>query len=127
MILLDENIIANQVQLLRRQGVHCRHVGHDFESEGIADDNILPVLHRLRQPTFFTRDLGLYARSLCHPGYCLICLDVDESNVAAFVRGVLRHRSFNTASARMGRVLRVNTELIRVWRRHASAEQLTAL
>jgi hypothetical protein len=87
-MLLDENIIVSQVQLLRSQGVRCRHVGHDFESQGIQDDNILPVLHRLRRPTLFTRDLGLYGRLLCHPNYCIVCLEVRESDVATFARRV---------------------------------------
>ena len=85
-ILLDENIIVDQVDRLRRRRIRCRHIGHDFEPQGIHDDNILPVLHRLRPPTLLTRDLGLYRRSICHPHYCIICLQVRELDVAAPAR-----------------------------------------
>ena len=122
-ILLDENIIVDQVDRLRRRRIRCRHIGHDFEPQGIQDDNILPVLHRLRPPTLLTRDLGLYRRSICHPNYCIICLQVRELDVAAPARLVLRQPVFSTAARRMGLVVKVNVTLIHIWERHARGER----
>jgi len=33
----------------------CRVVGQDIARLSIADDNLIVLLHRLEQPTFFTR------------------------------------------------------------------------
>lgn len=107
-----------------RAGVKLRHVGHDFQRQGIKDDNILPVLHRLRRPTLFTRDLRLYRRQLCHPNYCLVCLEVRERNAADFIRRFLRVPAFRTAASRMGIVVKVTSEGFHVWRRNRSHEEL---
>jgi hypothetical protein len=126
-ILLDENIIADQAALLRRRRVHLRHVGHDFARQGIQDDDIIPLLHRLRRPTLFTRDLGLYRPRFCHPNYCIACLEVGEAEVADFVRTFLRTPGLTTAAERLGTVARVSRGAIRTWRRGSSSEGMIAL
>ena len=60
------------------------------------DDEIVPLLQRERRPTFFTRDDDFYDRSLCHPRYCIAYLAVTKSEVATFVRRLLRHAALNT-------------------------------
>jgi len=55
---------TSQPQLLGRYAV--RHVGYDLGRQGMQDEEIMPFLHRLRRPTFFTRDLDFYAPSLCY-------------------------------------------------------------
>jgi hypothetical protein len=37
-------------------------------------EEIIPLLHSLRQPTFFTRDRGFYRPGLLHSAYCLVYL-----------------------------------------------------
>ena len=93
MNILDENILASQRQ-------------------------IIPLLHSLRRPTFFTRDLGFYERNLCHPQYCLVCMAVGQYEAAAFARRLLRHPEFDTQARRMGTVIRVSRGGLRVWRLH---------
>lgn len=127
MILLDENIVSDQADLLRRRRVHFRHIGHDFLPQGIQDDDILSVLHRLRRPTLFTRDLRLYRPDLCHDGYCIVCLDVGRSQVAEYVRILLRTPQYATAAGRMGIVATISPAVIRAWRRHAGSETFHAL
>jgi hypothetical protein len=70
-------------------------------------EEIIPLLHRLRQPTFFTRDHGFYHPALLHAGYCLVYLEVGADEAAEYIRRLLRHRVFRTRSQRMGRIVRV--------------------
>ena len=54
MLLLDENVPAHQRQLLLERRVHFRVIGVDIASAGTADENLMPLLHQLAQPTFFS-------------------------------------------------------------------------
>jgi hypothetical protein len=120
--ILDENIIESQRQLLRRWGIAVRHVGYDLGRQGMQDEEIMPFLHRLRQPTFFTRDLDFYAPSLCHRRYCLVYMAVKKDEVALFVRRFLRHAEFDTAAKRLGAVIRVSHVGLAAWRLHTEQE-----
>lgn len=122
MNILDENIRSDQRELLRRYRIAARQIGHDIAQKGIKDQAIIPFLHQLRRPTFFTRDRDFYDRHLCHPGYCLVWLDVDRSQVADYVRRVLRHTRLNTQVKRMGTVIRASSAGLHIWRRHGEAE-----
>ena len=75
MNLLDENVPSDQRDLLRTRGIHCRVIGQDVAQLSIGDDNILALLHRLKQPTLFTRDEHFFKRRLCHPSYGLVLLN----------------------------------------------------
>jgi hypothetical protein len=74
MNLLDENIIENQREILRRSGIAIRQVGYEVAHPGIKDHDIIPLLHSLRRTTFFTRDVNFYKRSLRHNNYYLVFL-----------------------------------------------------
>ena len=77
MIILDENIIASQRLPLRKWRIRFMQIGKETGRQGMKDlDEIIPLLHLSRRPTFFTHDLGFFDHSLCHNGYALICLDV---------------------------------------------------
>jgi hypothetical protein len=122
MNILDEDIRADQRELLRRHRIATRQIGHDIAQKGMKDQAIFPFLHQLRRPTFFTRDRGFYDRRLCHPGYCLVWLDVDKYLVGDYVRRVLRHSRLNTQAKRMGTVIRVSSAGLHIWRRHGEEE-----
>jgi hypothetical protein len=64
--ILDETIIDSQRQRLWHWRIAIRHMGYDVGRQGMKDQEILTLLHRLRRPTFFTRDEDFYARHLCH-------------------------------------------------------------
>ena len=96
-----------------------RHMGYDVGRQGMKDQEILALLHRLRRPTFFTRDEDFYARHLCHARYGLVYLAVAKDEVAPFVRRLLRHREFDTVAKRMGTVVRVSHVDLSLWRLHA--------
>jgi len=120
MILLDENIPEDQCQLLRKWRFRIRQIGQGVGRQGMKDEErIVPLLHKLDRPTFFTRDLGFFDLDRCHDGYCLVCLNVSQKDVARFVRRFLRHPSFDTKAKRMGAVIRVNPTGLTVWRLNA--------
>ena len=108
MNILDENIIASQRQQLRSWRIRVRQVGVDLARKGLQDEEIIPLLHHLRRPTFFTRDRGFYRREICHQQYSLVCLEVVPEEVAIFVRRVLRHPRLNTQAKRLGTVVRAS-------------------
>jgi hypothetical protein len=122
MNILDEDIRADQRDLLQQHRIAVRQIGHDVAHNGIKDQQILSFLHQLRRPTFFTRDRGFYDHRLCHPGYCLVWLDIDKREVGDYVRRVLRHPRLNTQAKRMGTVIRVSSVGLHIWRRDSEAE-----
>ncbi|MDT7896900.1 MAG: hypothetical protein RRB24_02465 [Armatimonadota bacterium] len=116
MIILDEQIPDSQRRRLLDWGFHVWQIGWDIGHAGMDDvGQVLPLLHSLRQPTFFTLDLGFYHRRFCHDRYCLVVLDVADTQVAEFVRKFLRHPLFRTKAKRMGKVVLLTTEGIRWW------------
>ena len=123
MNVLDENIPDSQRQVLRNWRIRARQIGHDVGRQGMKDEDIIPLLHRLRSVTFFTRDLGFYQRSLCHKNYCLVCLSVGQYETASFIRQFLRHPAFNTETKRMGKVIRVGHVAIQTWKLNTEAEE----
>jgi hypothetical protein len=116
--ILDENIPRNQRELLISWRVSIRQIGYDTGRKGIQDDEIIPLLHQLRRPTFFTRDSDFFDRRWCHQRYCLVYMDVDKYEAALFVRWVLRHPELNTQAKRMGAVIRVSRRGLSLYRSH---------
>jgi hypothetical protein len=123
MNILDENIIDNQRRQLKSWRVSVRQIGYEIGRKGMKDREIIPFLHQLSHPTFFTRDDGFYERKLCHTGYCLVYLDVRKEEVATFARRVLRHRAFKTKAQRMGKVIRASHIGLSVWNLYAEKEE----
>jgi hypothetical protein len=122
--ILDENIIASQCDQLRVWRIPFQQVGHDVGRQGMDDtEEIIPLLHRLIRPTFFTRDPDFYDRVLCHLGYSLVVLSVRKDEAAYYLRRFLRHPEFNTHAKRMGRVVRVNPAGIVYWTKDRVQEE----
>ena len=116
MLVLDENLPADQWRLLRNWRIRCRVVGDDVAVAGALDENLIPVLHKLPQPTFFTLDRDFFRRDWAHANYCLIWLDVRRSEAAEFIRRFLRQPAFDTQAKRMGVVARVHDGGVLFWR-----------
>jgi hypothetical protein len=106
--ILDENIINSQRRLLNSWRIPVRQIGYEIGQKGMKDREIIPFLHQLNQPAFFTRDDDFYERRLCHAGSCLVYLDVRKEEAAIFVRRVLRQTAFKTKAKRMGKVIRAS-------------------
>jgi hypothetical protein len=122
MNVLDENVSEGQYEILRSRRVSIRQIGLDLGRNGMQDEEVIPLLHRLGQPTFFTLDMDYYKRHWCHEGYCLVYLDIRENLVADYVRRVLRHRELNTKAKRCGLVLRALPTGLTFWRVHQADE-----
>src|ERR1700674_2376234 len=122
MNILDENVPERQRDLLHRMRVTLRQIGQDVGRKGMKDDEIIPLLHQLDRPTFFTLDGDFYDRRLCHERYCLVHLDVEEEMVADYVRRLLRHRALSSKAKRMGRVLRTLPTGLTFWHIHEEQE-----
>ncbi len=123
MNILDENIPESQRQLLRSWRIRTQQIGHELGRRGMKDEEIIPLLHQLRRPTFFTRDLDFYDHQLCHAGYCVVCLTVGQCETASFIRRFLKHPEFDTQSKRRGTVVRVSHTGMKVWRIPAEGEE----
>lgn len=122
MIILDENFPESQRQLLRGWRIPVRQIGYEVGRSGMQDEEIIPFLLQRRRVTFFTLDQGFYKRHLCHARYCLVYLDVEQYEAAAFVRRVLRHQQFDTDAKRTATVVRVSHSGLALWRIHAEKE-----
>jgi hypothetical protein len=123
MNVLDENIPLEQRDLLQLRGIPCRMVGRDLAHLSIGDDNVLALLHHLKQPTLFTRDLHFFHRHLCHASYALVYLDLAPEECAVFIRRFLSHPRFDTHAKRMGVVARVHHDGVHFWERKRATLQ----
>ncbi len=126
MNILDEDIGLSQRQQLEAWKIHFRQIGVEIGSSGMKDhEEIIPLLHRLKRPTFFTLDRGFYRPTLRHQGYCLVFLAVWEDEAAAYIRRFLRHVTFRTQAQRMGKVVRVYHSGVSYW--HVNVKKAQAL
>ncbi len=116
MNILDENVLESQRQRLLRWGIPFRQIGIDLGRKGMNDEQIIPLLLTLRQPTIFTLDRDFFKRDLCHARYGIAYLDVPDNEAARLIRRVLRHPQFNTHAKRMGVVIRASNAGLYVWR-----------
>ena len=92
MILIDHNIPAQQVALLRQAHLRPQQIGRDIGRPEWQDyEEILRYLHRLKAPTFFTRDEDFFRRRLCHQNYCLVFVTGLEAAQVRNEEAVNRH------------------------------------
>ena len=126
MIVLDEQMREDQRRILADWRIPFRQIGRELAVSGIQDENIIPFLLTLKRPTFFTHDQGFFKAQLCHPGYCLVWLDVSDIEAGYYIRRFLRQRAVNTHAKRMGMVARVHRDGLHFWRRQrASVSQIS--
>ena len=123
MHILDENIPESQRQLLRSRRIQTQQIGHERGRQGMQDEEIIPLLHKIRYVTFFTRDLGFYKKHHCHSDYCLVVLNIGQYEAATFIRMFLKNTNFNTKTKRMGQVVLVTHTGLQVWQPHAEKEE----
>jgi len=114
--ILDENIIASQRAQLRKWRIRFNQIGTEIGRRGMKDlTEIVPLLHSLRQSTFFTHDLGFFDPLLCHKGYSLVCLDIKANESAIYIRRFLRHRGFRAEKQRLGKVILARQRNLSFW------------
>jgi hypothetical protein len=115
-IVLDENIFAGQRAQLRNLHMSVHQIGYDVGRKGMSDEEILPLLRRLRRPTFLTRDPDFFDKRICSDRYCLAYLDVQPAHAAQYIRRFLRQPNFKSWTQRKGCVIRVAAAGVSVWR-----------
>lgn len=116
MNILDENIIASQRAQLQKWRIHFSHIGTEIGRQGMKDQaEIIPLLHRLHRPTFFTHDLGFFDPLMCHKSYSLVCLDVPAKETAVYIRRLLRHPGFRAHKQRLGKVILARQRNLSFW------------
>lgn len=126
MNVLDENLASQQSDKLKGWRIPFRQIGRDLAAHGTLDENLLPLLHRLPQPTFFTHDRDFFQASLCHSHYALIDLDVGDEAAAEFIRRFLKHPAFNTIAKRLGIVARIHTNGVQFWKKGTPSSRFVA-
>lgn len=57
---------AGQRLLLREWRIRFHVIGVEIGRSGTKDENLIPCLHRLPQPTFFSLDRDFYRRDWIH-------------------------------------------------------------
>jgi hypothetical protein len=125
--ILDEDISAPTCERLRAYKIHFRQIGVSIGRSGMKDrEDVIPLLHRLKSPTFFTLDHGFYHPTLLHQACCLVFLDVWDDEVAEYVRCFLRHPQFRTQSQRIGKVVRVRHSGVNYWQLHERKERVVS-
>jgi hypothetical protein len=117
MNVLDENIVAQQCEQLERWRIPFRQIGRHLSRRGVLDEDLIPLLHQLPQPTFFTHDEDFFKLVLVHSPYALVYLDVTDKETAEFIRRFLRHPAFDAQFKRLGLVARVRASSIQFWRK----------
>jgi hypothetical protein len=124
MNILDENIVSSARRWLEARRIHFRQIGIELGRAGMKDrGEIIPLLHSLRNPTFFTRDRDFYKAELCSSKYCIVFLDVAFDEAAPFIRGLLRHKDLRSQRQRMGWVVRVHRSGLSYWRMNSKKQR----
>ena len=116
MIVLDHNIPRDQALLLRRWRLRANHIGFEVgRPEWQDQQEVLRYLHRLKAPTFFTRDAGFFRQRLSHPRICIVLLTGRVLDTAADIRRFLGHARFATRARRNGLVAKVTPSGVIFW------------
>ena len=116
MLILDENVIEAQRQLFLRRRFHVRQIGIELGWKSMGDDDVLRLLRTLRHPVLITGDQRLFHRDSCHARYTIVIIDGRRDEVFPLTVRLLRHREFENASQRVGRVVRASNDVVRVLR-----------
>jgi len=85
LIVLEENILDGQRLLLEAWRIAVRQIGMDIGHKGLKDEEIIVLLRRRRNATFFTRDAGFYLPIHRNRSCCLVVAGVGQYEVATFI------------------------------------------
>ena len=116
MIIIDENFPESQRQFLLSWRINIRQIGLEIGRKGLPDNEIIPLLLKYKNPTFFSLDSDFFNRNLSHMKFCLVFLDLEQYESAIFIRRFLRNRDFSSQKKRMGRVIKASHSGLLVWK-----------
>jgi hypothetical protein len=112
---IDENVVAAQRRQLANRRIHFKRIGSELGRAGMKDDELVPLLRRIGNVTFFTCDEDFFDPRLRHAKCCFVWLDVEERQTAAYIRRFLKHPRFRTRKLRLGTVVRVAHKGLSAW------------
>src|SRR4051812_5216690 len=95
--ILDDQLDVRAVLGPRKGRLKARRLAALRPGQRVLDDRVPEILLTLKRPTFLTIDQDFWDRSLCHPGYCILCfaLPTDEQEqIPALLRALLRRPEF---------------------------------
>jgi len=95
--------------------INIRQIGLEVGRKGLQDEEIIPLLLKNKNPTFFSLDSDFYDRKICHLKYCIAFLDLGQYESAVFIRRFLRNKDFTTQRCRMGKVIKISHLGLFVW------------
>ncbi len=66
MFVIDENVSELEVLRLRKAGIRVRLIGDEVARTGDADENLLPILLKLKKPVLLTQDKDFFQFKWLH-------------------------------------------------------------
>jgi hypothetical protein len=94
----------------------------------IKDDNVATLLLTVRNPTFITINIDDFWRKITpHTGYCILAIDLlqgDVDDLPAQLRRLFHLPLLKTKTARMGKIIRIQTNHIRYYERDGQIQEL---
>ena len=123
-LVLDDQLDVLKVLPGLGRGLSATRLQALRPGEHILDDRVPEILLTCHEPTFVTIDSDFWKRQLCHPGYCIVFVEVDfrrQQQVPGLLRKLFRHPGFNSRSQRMGKVIRVRASGVWYWEIGAKA------
>ena len=113
MFILDENISNIERLKLLKLNIKVKQIGVDINVKGIQDEDIIPFLHSLKDPTFFSWDSDFYNNKFIHKDYCLVYLDTNKKVIAKFINKFLNLHIFDTKEKRKGKIIKMTPTRIK--------------
>jgi hypothetical protein len=117
-IILDEHLGRNQALHPIQHWITAKRIQDLRPGEVIKDERLPTILIHLIKPTLVTIDAGLWKKRYCDRRYCILyfaILDIQQNQIPALLRRVLRLKDFKTKAARMGKVARVTFTHVSYW------------
>src|SRR5262245_50586345 len=105
MFVLDENMDDELIDALARRRIRAQKISKGVGRSGMTDEDVIPLLRRMRSVTLFTRDKDYNHPHLCHVRYCLVSLQISRLETTEKIRQFLRHPAFRTWAQRRGKLV----------------------
>ncbi len=126
-IVVDEHMAYDEVTGLLKNWITAEQIGFELRrAKGISDEQIIPLLRRLKRRTFVTIDSDFYNSKLCDNVYCLIYFHLSskqQAQIPVLLRRLFRIEGFRSIRERMGKVVCISPGRIRYYQRSIQGEQ----
>ncbi len=117
LVLDDQLDVAKILPGLRRWATTAR-LQELRPGEHILDERVPQILLTCHEPNFITIDSDFWTPKLCHTGYCIIYIEIDDrrqQEIPRLLRRLFRDGRFKSQKQRLGTVIRVSRVGISFW------------